>query len=83
MRYATANSVVSRAPGRVASTAKGKVLIGILPTIVPTGTSRMFDPDEIIFSKTDLQGRLTYVNDVFLRVSGYSPMSRPPCREIR
>ena len=31
-----------------------------------------FDDDEIIVSKTDLKGHLTYVNDVFLRVSRYS-----------
>lgn len=40
-------------------------------TIVPTGRVRTFDPDEIIVSKTDLQGRITYVNDVFLKVAGY------------
>jgi len=33
--------------------------------------SRTFGADEVIVSKTDLKGRLTYVNDVFLRVSRY------------
>ena len=33
---------------------------------------RTFGRDEIIVSKTDLKGRLTYANDVFLRVSAYS-----------
>ena len=28
--------------------------------------------DEIIVSKTDLKGRITYANDVFQRVSGYT-----------
>ena len=28
--------------------------------------------DEIIVSRTDLQGNITYVNDVFIRVSGFS-----------
>ena len=37
-----------------------------------TGIERRFPDDEIIVSKTDLKGRLTYVNDVFLTVSGYS-----------
>ncbi|GIG30171.1 PAS domain-containing protein [Cellulomonas marina] len=35
----------------------------------PTGVERTFDPGGIIVTKTDLQGRLTYANDVFLRVS--------------
>ncbi|MCW2248717.1 PAS domain S-box-containing protein [Azospirillum fermentarium] len=37
-----------------------------------SGIERTFSPDEIIVSKTDLQGRLTYVNDIFLDVAGYS-----------
>ncbi|WP_336083463.1 PAS domain-containing protein [Thalassospira sp. CH_XMU1448-2] len=36
-----------------------------------TGVERHFDVDEIIVSKTDLKGRITYANDVFLRVAGY------------
>ena len=39
---------------------------------VPNGRERTFGDDEVIVSKTDLQGRITYVNDVFLRVSGYA-----------
>lgn len=35
----------------------------------PTGALRTFGDDEVIVSKTDLRGRLTYVNDVFMRVS--------------
>jgi PAS domain S-box-containing protein len=38
----------------------------------PTGIERRFDDDEIIVSKTDPTGRITYANRVFLRVSGYS-----------
>ena len=41
------------------------------PTVSPTGVEREFARDEIIVSKTDLRGVLTYANDVFLRVSGY------------
>lgn len=37
----------------------------------PTGVERTFGDDEIIVSKTDTQGRLTYVNDVFTRISAY------------
>jgi len=39
--------------------------------VVPTGRERTFGDEEIIVSKTDPQGRITYVNDVFLRVSKY------------
>lgn len=35
----------------------------------PTGVERSFGPDEVIVSKTDLQGRLTYANDVFCRMA--------------
>lgn len=41
------------------------------PTIPPTGVERFFDPSEIIVSKTDLTGVITYANDVFCRVAGY------------
>lgn len=30
-----------------------------------------FDADEIIVSKTDTKGKITYTNDVFMRVAGY------------
>lgn len=40
-------------------------------TVAPTGVERTFGTDEIIVSKTDLQGRITYANDVFCRVAGY------------
>ena len=39
--------------------------------IRPTGQQRTFAADELIVSKTDLRGVITYANDVFLRVSGY------------
>lgn len=42
------------------------------PTSAPTGRTLTFDEDEIIVSKTDLRGIITYANDVFVRVSGYS-----------
>jgi PAS domain S-box-containing protein len=37
--------------------------------IPPTGTERSFGADEIIVTKTDPRGEITYANDVFLRIS--------------
>ena len=37
----------------------------------PTGLEQNFSADELIVSKTDPRGIITYANDVFLRVSGY------------
>lgn len=42
------------------------------PTVIPTGRERTFDETEIIVSKTDLKGIITYANHVFVRVAGYS-----------
>jgi PAS domain S-box-containing protein len=42
------------------------------PKTTPTGREQTFREDEIIVSKTDLRGVITYANDVFQRVSGYS-----------
>lgn len=39
--------------------------------VLLTGIERTFPDSEIIVSKTDPQGRITYVNDIFLTVSGY------------
>lgn len=41
-------------------------------TIRPTGRERSFDETEIIVSKTDLKGIITYANHVFMRVAGYT-----------
>lgn len=41
-------------------------------TSVFSGPEKTFAEDEIIVSKTDLRGIITYVNDVFVRVSGYA-----------
>lgn len=41
------------------------------PTIPPTGVERTFGEDEIIVTKTDTAGRITYANRVFMRVAGY------------
>lgn len=39
--------------------------------IAPTGVERFFHEDEVIVSKTDLKGRLTYANKIFIEISGY------------
>ena len=41
-------------------------------TVKPTGAESPFGEEELIVSKTDLKGRITYANDVFLRVSQYA-----------
>lgn len=43
-----------------------------LATVRPTGIERTFGADEIIVSKTDPKGIITYANSVFLRVAGYT-----------
>ena len=37
-----------------------------------TGVERTFADEEIIVTKTDTKGRITYANDVFLRLAGYT-----------
>lgn len=39
--------------------------------ITPTGREIKFSPTELIVSKTDLKGRLTYVNKLFCQLAGY------------
>ncbi|GAA1890508.1 PAS domain-containing protein [Lapillicoccus jejuensis] len=39
--------------------------------IRPTGVERSFGADELIVSKTDRRGVITYANDVFCRVGAY------------
>ncbi|GAA1535251.1 PAS domain-containing protein [Dactylosporangium maewongense] len=38
-------------------------------TVAPTGQERMLGEDELIVTKTDLRGVITYANPVFLRMS--------------
>lgn len=40
--------------------------------MITTGVERFFEEDEIIVSKTNLKGHITYANDVFLRVASYT-----------
>ncbi|WP_415715676.1 PAS domain-containing protein [Roseibium sp.] len=37
-----------------------------------TGIERTFDEDDIIVSKTDLKGRITYANQTFLKIADYT-----------
>lgn len=37
-----------------------------------TGVERLVRDDEIIVSKTDLRGHITYANEVFCRIAGYT-----------
>lgn len=41
------------------------------PATTPSGRETTFNEDELIVSKTDVTGRITYANRVFMRVSGY------------
>jgi PAS domain S-box-containing protein len=40
--------------------------------VTPTGSERTFGNDEIIVSKTDIKGKITYANRVFMRVADFS-----------
>ena len=37
-----------------------------------TGVERFFDPSEVIVSKTDSTGKITYCNRTFMKIAGYS-----------
>jgi PAS domain S-box-containing protein len=38
----------------------------------PTGVERFLNDEDFIVSKTDLKGRITYGNKMFIKISGYS-----------
>jgi PAS domain S-box-containing protein len=42
------------------------------PNVKPTGVERFFPEDEIIVSKTDLKGHITYANRTFIDIAGFS-----------
>jgi len=45
----------------------------MIETLVqPTGRERTWGSDDLIVSKTDLKGLITYANLTFLQVSGYT-----------
>jgi PAS domain S-box-containing protein len=41
-------------------------------TLRPTDREVFFGKDDLIVSKTDLKGRITYANDVFQRIAGFT-----------
>ncbi|TPQ29351.1 chemotaxis protein [Bradyrhizobium guangdongense] len=44
----------------------------MVQAIRPTGVENLLGEEELIVSKTDLKGRITYANDIFLRMAKYS-----------
>ena len=40
--------------------------------LTPSGVERTFEENELIVTKTDLKGRITYCNEVFCRMAGYT-----------
>lgn len=46
--------------------------MSVATAIRPTGRERFFGEEEVIVSKTDVRGTITYANRVFIRVAGYT-----------
>ncbi len=44
----------------------------MVPKVRPSGVENVLGDEELIVSKTDLKGRITYANDIFLRMAKYS-----------
>lgn len=42
----------------------------LIQTVQPSGHERFFEPHELIVSKTDKTGKITYANEVFQRLAG-------------
>lgn len=59
-------------PAKVQEATRAKGQERVMKTVItPTDTERFFDDNEIIVSKTDLKGRLTYVNETFCKIADY------------
>ncbi|MFM2092610.1 MAG: hypothetical protein RLZZ127_3099, partial [Planctomycetota bacterium] len=41
------------------------------PRPTPTGQERLVGPDDLLVSKTDPRGVITYANSAFIAISGY------------
>ena len=50
--------------------ATGPIRQKFASVVRPTGVERTFHPDDVIVSKTDTKGIITYANDVFLELAG-------------
>ena len=57
---------------RTKSAAQGPVRRKFASHVTPTGVERTFHPDDVIVSKTDTKGIITYANDVFLHLADLS-----------
>lgn len=60
------SSLETRAPGAP------RARVSAVRRREPTGVERVLGADELIVSKTDTSGRITYVNRTFLRISGFT-----------
>lgn len=58
--------------GRSAKARAGVGSRKLTRTVVPSGRERVMGENDLIVSKTDLTGRITYANDVFLRIARLS-----------
>lgn len=56
--------------GREEGLGGGAVRRKFAASVRPTGVERTFSVDDVIVSKTDLKGMLTYANEVFLTIAG-------------
>ena len=52
-----------------ASPAPGAMARKLTQTVEPSGRERFFEPHELIVSKTDVSGKITYANEVFQRLA--------------
>ncbi len=69
LRYFADQTIIPSAATRVATLCGETMKV---QSIQPTGVERFFGEDEIIVSKTDTTGRITYANRIFLDVAGYT-----------
>ena len=56
--------------GRKSGAANGPVRQKFASVVKPSGVERHFDRNDVIVSKTDTKGIITYANDVFLELAG-------------
>lgn len=62
---------MSRAAAGETPVSRRRAVHKLARAVQPTATERFFDEDDIIVSKTDLTGHLTYVNRTFMTISDY------------